>query len=656
MSWIVDKVDGWEQVRDRGYALRWGEYWRMWRGYIAEEDRNRQSERSKIVTPALAQAIEQTVAELDEAIFSRENWFDLADDMADKNKADASVTRDQLLEDLEIVNAKDQISEAILNGAIFGTGIVLINVSVGKDSKPKRDVHTHKLEVESKDRTYVTLESVRPDEFIPDPAGKTIEEMLGVARKVQKPLHSVLEKIKRKVYRQDALQLLAPQQRQANYDIDADDPQSMLTAADSDEVTITEYHGKVPANLLTEIGTAKNALDALLDGDAVAGDELVEAIVTIANGNILLRAIPNPFVMKDRSFVAFQFEKVPGRFWGRGIAEKGYNPQKALDAEVRARIDALGFISAPMLGVDSGRIPKGFKLEVRPGKVWTTQGPPDEVLRPVSMGQIDGNTFNQASEMERMVQMGTGAFDTASALKSQSQSGASGLSSNSMLMGAFVKRSKRAIRTIDANLLTPLLKKVTWRYMQFDGMRYPTDYEFVVKATLGIMAREVETSQVTQLIGMMPAKFENVQGALAVGILENTSIQNKAQIVALAQQAMAPPPPEQAKKAQQLMDAQLAGEIAKAQGFIYENQLTLAQRQKTLAEAEAVLHKSGLDEATVQLEAARIRNELEDIKTYQVQNAIALSRLKLDTRELDQKDRELDIKQQVANKPTAKSK
>jgi hypothetical protein len=152
---------------------------------------------------------------------------------------------------------------------------------------------------------------------------------------------------------------------------------------------------------------------------------------------------------------------------------------------VRAYIDALGYVSAPMLGIDSGRIPRGFKMDIKPGKVWLTQGSPNDVLQPVKIGELDPALFQQASEMERMVQMGTGSFDTASALKNQSQSGASGLSSNSMFMGAFVKSAKRAIQNVDRNLVTPVVVKSMWRYAQFDPTRYPQVFDFDVKSTLG---------------------------------------------------------------------------------------------------------------------------------------------------------------------------
>ncbi len=65
---------------------------------------------------------------------------------------------------------------------------------------------------------------------------------------------------------------------------------------------------------------------------------MVEALVTLTEDGFVLRAVENPYRMKDRPYVAYQHDSVPGEFWGRGVAEKGYNPQKALDAELRARI------------------------------------------------------------------------------------------------------------------------------------------------------------------------------------------------------------------------------------------------------------------------------------------------------------------------------
>jgi hypothetical protein len=660
VGWVMGKVLPWEQHRERGYARKWAEYWRMWRGQWSEEDRNRTSERSRLIAPALAQAIEMTASDIEEALFGRETWFDIVDDLADEDKEDALRARDMLLEDMDCVNAKDQLNEAVLNSAIFGTGIVKINTFIAREEKPKRDSATKKLDAKGYERVYVSVESIRPDEFIPDPSGITIKDMLGCAHRVKKPMHSILEKIENGTYRDDALGLLTAPGRTDNPDIDPQDPQSMTMPTDSDEVDVVEYHGKVPLKLYNKLTEAKSELDQLLNMDLKitpdSGDgPLVECIVTIANGSVLLRAMVNPFVMKDRCIVAFQHEKVPGRFWGRGVSEKGYNPQKALDAGIRAYIDALGYVSAPMLGVDAGRVPKGFKMEVKPGKVWLTQGPPNEVLQPVQVGQLDTNLFNMSAEMERMVQMGTGQMDTASALGAQSQSGASSLSSNSMLMGAFVKRSKRSAQNVERNLVTPVVQKVMWRYMQFEPRRYPKDYEFRVKAGMGIVAREVEAMQMTQMMGMLPEQFGSVTVVLAKGIIEHTALSNKAEINAEIARALAPPSPEKQKQQQELEALQFEAVKAQAQGELLKNQKTLAEIRKIMAEAQKFQHQAGVEDDKVLQEQQRIKLMMEENATYQEQNRIALARLAQQDRALDLKEEEIDIKRTVANKKPAAS-
>lgn len=642
VSWIVDRVNKWEDQRNRGYNRLWSEYWRMWRGQWADDDRNRQSERSRLIAPALAQAAESSVAEIEEALFAKAVWFDVAEgSVPAEQKGAALAARDLLLEDAEKANVKGAIAEAILNGALFGTGIVQVSTQVVADTRPTRDPQSQQLKPAAKDKVLVTVEAIRPDEFIPDPAGKRIEEMLGCAVRRQRPVHVVLERIEQGVYLKSALPLIHPMRRLRNYDVDIHDPQSIMTVANADELVIVEYHGKVPLHLLETAGTAKSELDDVLKQSALTarkeGDDgpLVEALVTIANDSVLLRAVPSPFTMKDRSILAFQYETVPGRFWGRGVMEKGYNPQKALDATIRAYIDALGYVAAPMLGVDSGRLPRGAKLEVRPGKVWATQGPPHEVLNPVKIGELDVNLFQTAAEMERMVQMGTGAFDTASALKNQTQSGASGLAANSMFMGAFVKRAKRAIANVDRNLVQPLITKMMWRYAQFDPARYPDVYDFTVKATLGIMAREVEAIQQTQLMMALPQEFPQVKLALAQGMLENSAISNKSQILQLVNQALQPPPPEQQQKQQHMQDLQLQAAEAEAQGKLLANQKTIAEIRETLSRANMEAHKGQISELQVQQEQQRIQLQQQDINNFQEQNRIAAQRLFIDNKKAD---------------------
>jgi hypothetical protein len=102
-------------------------------------------------------------------------------------------------------------------------------------------------------------------------------------------------------------------------------------------VYLTEYHGLIPKRLTKGNYTYDNRqCQADADGKPGVTDdgELVEAIVTIANKGILLRDVLNPYTNQDRAIIAYQHETVPNQFWGRGVSEKGFNPQKALDAEL----------------------------------------------------------------------------------------------------------------------------------------------------------------------------------------------------------------------------------------------------------------------------------------------------------------------------------
>ena len=66
-SWLNYRLDGWRTHRDINYIPQWDEYYRLWRGIWSAEDKTRQSEKSRIIAPALQQAIESSVAELEEA-------------------------------------------------------------------------------------------------------------------------------------------------------------------------------------------------------------------------------------------------------------------------------------------------------------------------------------------------------------------------------------------------------------------------------------------------------------------------------------------------------------------------------------------------------------------------------------------------------------
>ena len=135
-SWLNYRLENWRNHRDINYTPTWDEYYRLWRGIWLQEDRTRQSEKSRLIAPALQQAVESSVAELEESTFGRGKWFDVEDDMLDQDPSDAEYVRNFLQEDLEKTGCKDAICEVFLNGAIYGTGIGKIVVDQTIERSP----------------------------------------------------------------------------------------------------------------------------------------------------------------------------------------------------------------------------------------------------------------------------------------------------------------------------------------------------------------------------------------------------------------------------------------------------------------------------------------------------------------------------------------
>ena len=124
VGWVMDKINLWKDHRDENYLQRWKEYERLWRGEWASEDKERQSERSKIVSPALQQAIENHTAEIEEAIYGQGgNFFDIDDDMRDEDPTDVEYLKGYMKECFKRNKLRKAIGDAVLLGSVYGTGI-----------------------------------------------------------------------------------------------------------------------------------------------------------------------------------------------------------------------------------------------------------------------------------------------------------------------------------------------------------------------------------------------------------------------------------------------------------------------------------------------------------------------------------------------------
>ena len=360
------------------------------------------------------------------------------------------------------------------------------------------------------------------------------------------------------------------------------EPDQDISVYSDDKVRLTKYYGLVPKQLLDE---AMDDEDEEVEnlGSSDNDNSYVEAVVVIANGGILLKAEANPYMMQDRPVVAFPWDVVPSMFWGRGVCEKGYNSQKALDTELRARIDALSLTIHPMLAIDATKFPRGAKPEIRPGKTILTNGDPREVLQPFNFGQVGQITFAQAASLQQMVQQATGAVDSAGL--SGAVNGEATAAGISMSLGAIIKRHKRTLINFQQSFLIPFVTKAAHRYMQFDPENYPVkDYKFNATSTLGIIAREYEVTQLVQLLQTMK-QDSPVYPVLLQSIVDNMNLSNREELIASMQQAQQPNPEAQ-QAAQQAQQAQLEFQQSQTAALAAQAQESQARAQKYTVEAQ----------------------------------------------------------------------
>lgn len=580
VEFVVSHCDRWRDHRDDNYLVEWKEYERIFRGKWAAEDRTRESERSRIISPATQQAVETRHAEICEAIFGNGEWFDIADDLVDQQPFDVEAIKRQLKEDLEKENIRKAITQVELMAEIYGTGIGELSVSKKTEMYPQTMPMadgTAAYGVMEKDYTCIKLNPINPKNFLIDPNATTIEDAMGVAIESYVSIHQVVAGMEKGIYRKVDIQAYGQ-------DDDLEPTQEEIQYTD-DKVVLLKYYGLVPREYIEQLENkeGEEVVD-LFPEDSTADQysDLVEAIVVIANGDLLLKAEKTPYMMKDRPVVAYQDDTVPNRFWGRGTVEKAYNMQKGIDAQLRSHFDSLALTTAPMIAMDATRLPRGAKFEVKPGKAILTNGNPAEILFPFKFGSTDPGNLAISQNFERMLLQATGTVDASGQPTQFTRDGAAQFS---MSIAGIIKKYKRTLTNFQEDFLVPLIRKAAWRFMQFDPERYPAaDFKFIPMATLGIIAREYEQQQLIALLQTLGPDTP-VLPMILKGIIASSSLPNRAEMIQQLDQMMQPTL-EQQQAAEEVKQVNKAKAIAEVKVLESTAMKYMAEAQQNAVETQ----------------------------------------------------------------------
>lgn len=600
VSFVMAHADKWRDYRDTNYMDDWNSYERLWGGVWSGEERTRDSERSRVVSPALQAAVENYQAEIDEAIFGRgDTFFDIQDNLGDENKIDAEILQKALKNEFKVTKLRHAISEIVLNMAVYGTGIGELIVKKEMRAVPATEdlalPGVQAVGVMEQEYITVRLHPVHPRNFLIDPAARDIESAMAVAVEEFVPAYTVYEAMQSGDYTKKTLGKASTDDDLETYQEDE--------VNDADRIKLLRWYGKVPKALLSSKADIADKSDSLDDVnyDWMYSD-MVEAIIVIANDGELLKAEENPYMMRDRPIVAAQCDIRPGRFWGRGVCEKGAPMQKVIDGQLRAHLDFSALTAVPMMGIDSTRMPRGFKFEVRPGRSIFTVGNPNESLMPLKIGETSPLNVQTAELFERFLMMATNTMDSKNIPSVNSDDGGNALA-------AIIKKNKRTLTSFQDNFLVPLIERVAWRYMQFAPDRFPVkDVSFIPVSTMGVVARNYEMQLYINMLSTLGPQSPVVP-LLLTGVLESSSLSNREELIQKMTEMSTPDPQQQAQEQQMAQQA--------AQMKMQELQATIeklqAEAQKISSEAQKIVTETQLypDEVRGRLIASLTKNSEE---------------------------------------------
>jgi hypothetical protein len=636
VEFIMTHCDRWRDHKEVNYEKQWDEYERLYYGIWSDEDKTRESERSRIISPAIRQAVENKTAEIMEATTGRGEFFDLHDNFADPDHTDVEMVKRQLHEDLRKDKADKTWAEVNRNAEIFGIGFAEIQIKNVMElvpaTQPIPGMQAAAIGVEERERVAVTLKSIHPRNALWDPNADTIEEGLGFAVEEYTSIHKVVKGIEDGIYRKVSI---GPEY--TDYDLE---PNQLDSLYQEEKVRVLRYYGLVPRKFLETVENDGAEIAELFPTNSSADtySDLVEAVVVIANNQYLLKAETNPYMTKDRPVVSYAPEKVPGRLVGIGTVQKGYNMQKAIDAQLRSHLDSLALTTAPMMAADATRLPRGVSYKVQPGKTLLTNGNPNEILFPFKFGSTDAGNISTAKEFETMLLQATGTLDSQAMTQSVAAGQANG-ASMSLAMSSIIKKNKQALMNFQDEFLIPLITKIAVRYMQYDPERYPSrDFDFIPASTLGMIAREYEQQQFIGLLQTL-GPDSPVLPLVLRGIIKGSSLSNKEELAAALEQLSQPDPEQQqmAQMQQQMQMRLIEAQIAKAEAEAQEAQ---AKAQKMLVEAE--LAPQEMQAKIVTAASTNLREETTD--DFERRMKVA---------QLAMKDKEIESKKDIVRLQTA---
>ena len=408
----------------------------------------------------------------------------------------AARNMEKLIHDqIEESNGISELRNALFESAMLGTGILKGPFSFNKT--------LHRWTQTDSGREYKPshvrvprVEFVSCWDFYPDPNATTMEECDYIIHRHKFNRSQVRGLRNLPYFNNDAIRECL--QQGPNYDTRYFEDQILNDDANtetdfSDRFEILEYWGVMDADYAREVGI--DLPESVDDLDEVQ-------INAWTCGDMLLRAVINPFTPPTLPYHAFPYEKNPYSFFGIGVPENMLDSQQIMNGHARMAIDNLAMAGSLVFDVDDSALVGGQSMEIYPGKIFRRQaGMPGQAIHGVKFPNTAPENMMMFDKFRQLADEQTG-IPSYSHGQTGVQSMTRTASGMSMLLGASSLNIKTVVKNIDDFLLKPLGEAFFHWNMQFmeSDIDIVGDLEIEAMGTSSLMQKEVRSQRLTMFL------------------------------------------------------------------------------------------------------------------------------------------------------------
>jgi len=315
-------------------------------------------------------------------------------------------------------------------------------------------------------------------------------------------------------------------------------------------------------------------LDWGMSADGVLDKEKTYPCEVWMIGSRVIKAVLNYDPLGRKPYYATSYERIPGAFWGNGVADLIRDCQQMCNAAARALSNNMGISSGPQVGVNVSRLPPGEAItQMYPWKVWQFQNSDyQDASRPIEFFQPPSNAAELLGVFEKFMNLADEYSGIPRYLAGEHTPASRTASGLSMLMNNAGKGLKQVVSNIDKDVLTKLMERL-YQY----NLRYSEDPDLigdvhiVAKGAMSLVAKEtaavrrneflqltLQSPVVQQIIGI-PGTAELLRDAAkSLDLSVDSIVPSREEVMQMVAQ--------QAAQQQMMLEAQIAaGQMAAQQ-------------------------------------------------------------------------------------------